>query len=101
MQIGNIATNSADRGRRRMLAVQRRLYRIIKFVRGGSASGMAKFFIPIVDAAVIDELALAVEYRNFRRDFYLAEFDQRMLRVLQRREFVAVFLKVLLDVRAG
>ena len=65
-----------------MTAVQRSLYRIIELVRSGSAAGLAKCLVPIVDAAVVNELTLAIENRHLRRDLNLAKFDQRMLRVL-------------------
>ena len=56
---------------------------------------MAKIFIEIVDASVIDEPSAGVENRRLWRNLRLTLFHQNMLRVAKRRKGVAEFTIVL------
>ena len=71
--------------------------RVVKFVGCGSAAGVAKLFVPVIDSSVVNEFALAVEYRRLRRNFDLAELDQTVLGIAQRFILVTVFVQVLFD----
>src|SRR5664279_4686959 len=84
-----------------MVAIQSRPYRIVEFVSGGSAAGTTKFLVPIVNAPVVNEFALATEDGYFGGHFDFAEFDQRVLRILHGCDCITVFLQMLIDVRTG
>src|SRR6266436_4130933 len=58
-------------------------------------SRVAKIFIEIVDASVIDEPSAGVENRRLWRNLRLTLFHQNMLRVAKRRKGVAEFTIVL------
>lgn len=70
--------------------MESRLDCFVEFVRGSGRPGAAQVFIPVVDPAVVDQPVMCVEDRRFRRNLCLRLRDQRMLRIAQRGELVAI-----------
>src|SRR5919108_4755535 len=68
---------------------------VVEFVRGSGVARVAEVFIPVIDAAVVDQPVMRVENCSFGCDLNLRLRDKCMLRVAQRGELVAIFAFVL------
>lgn len=81
----------------RRLARESRLDGVFEFVGRSGAAGVAEILVQIINAAVIEELVICIEDSSFGRYLDLRLGYQRVLRIAQREEFVAVLLLVLAD----
>src|SRR6266566_2650065 len=74
---------------------------IVKLVCRGGGTGASEIHVQVIDAAVIEQPVIGVEDGRFRRNPDLSLSDERVLRIAQRREFVAVVAFMLANFFSG
>src|SRR5262249_3800096 len=60
-------------------------------------AGAGRTFVPIVDAAVVEQVALRIENRGFWSDGGARKFDEGMIRIAERGDGVAILFQVFAD----
>src|ERR671922_1530125 len=72
-----------------------RLNGIVEVMGGSGGPSVAKVFIPVIYAPVVDQPVMRIEDRYFRRNLRLCSRDQCVLRITQRVELVAIIALML------
>ena len=83
-QVGNIASDGIGMIWDHRIAVERVANRVLKLVRRGRRTRTPEILIPVIDSAVIDELARRIKYGAFRSDGRVRALCQFSMNITQR-----------------
>src|ERR1700720_1802822 len=68
--------------------------RIRQFMRGGGTAGLPNVLVEVIDAAVIDKVALGIKDCGFRSGLGHGFFYESMIQIANCRQLVIVVLKI-------